>query len=339
MATPNVEVRMNQGVQAFGMSITLGLLASSEVNYWVNRLAQFIGGPVDNKAIGGTGFPSMVLQSNQFSPYSPQRTKLVVIDGPLNDVRQVGPAAIPITGPSLDAMLSNAFCGYMRSASHTATQVTRYGSWQSLGSSYGGRSCCPSFGGLSPMYTNDPNAYINFAFSGPVVALHGFMPEAHDWADLAICIDGNDWGCTEWEGKARAGANKQSVALVIDELGDGQHTLKVSRKTGCTGPAVVDCIQTPNRSGTPPVLLGLVPDIKDWTYGGAIGTWDDAQEVNDIISAVADRWYGYGYPIADVEILLNDYDFAPDGVHLTDRGQLNWALPYMGRIHVTPNAY
>lgn len=340
MSTPPVEVQMNKGVQAFGMSITAGSLAANEVNYWVNRVAAFIGGPVDNKAIGGTGFPSMVQQIHTYTGYgSTPRSKLVVIDGPLNDVRQVGPAALRTTVPSLDAMLSTAFAGYMRSASQTSSQVVRTGSWLSLGSTYGGRSCAPCFGGLSPMCSSDPNASITFSFVGPIVALHGFLSETDDWKDMKICIDDVEWGSTEWAGKARSGTGKQAAALVIGGLGDGAHTLKVSHKDGETGTIVVDCIQAPYRPGIAPVMLGTIPNIPNWPQYGAIGTWDDAVEVNEAIISVAERWHGYGFPVADVEITSEAYDYSPDGIHRTDRGHLNWAMNYLGRMRVTPLAY
>ncbi len=338
MVQQPVSVQLNLGVQAFGMSITGGQAAVNPPNYWVNRVAAFLGGAVENRAVAGTGLPDLIRQAYTYMPYG-SRTKLALADGPLNDIRQVGPAALPSIKPALDALVCTAFCGMVRSASHPSPgTIQRAGTWTSLGTAYGGRSLF--FSGLAPMYTNDPTASITFSFGGPIVCVHGFASETGDWVDLDIEVDGVAWGQTEWAGKARPGANKQPAATVIDGLSAGSHVIKV--KPQAMGPgqyAVVDCIQTAYLSGASPLMLGSVPNIQDWTFGAAIGTWADAQAANAIIEQVAADWVARGYPVSYVDLtcfIKAGRDFVSDGVHMTDRGQLNWALGYMSQIRITP---
>lgn len=277
-----VELKVNSGVQAFGMSITTGALANNAPNYWVNRFAQFIGGPVENRAISGTGLPSMVAQSNSYSPYG-DRTKIGLIDGPLNDVRQAAAACLGSVKPAYDAMISNMFSGYYRGAAWPAPAVTRTGSWSPL-SGFGGRSTF--FAPNTPIQTTDPAASVAIQFTGPVVCVHGFASETDDWLDWDIEIDGAYWGATDWAFKARPGAGKQPVAMAID-VGAGSHTIKLSPPVGGIPSGhrlVLDGIQCPLMA--PPVLLGSVPDIANWAGYGAIGTWADAQSCNAIIEQV-----------------------------------------------------
>lgn len=337
MTRPIVDVQMNLGVQAFGMSITTGALAVNAVNYWVNRLAQYIGGPVDNRAVGGTGLQDMVKQAYSYIPYS-TRTKLVVVDGPLNDVRRYSVGALPMIEAATDAIIVTAFAGYMRGAGQVAPQVTRTGSWTSLGTSYGGRSCYSGFGGLTPVYSTDPLASITFTFSGPVVALCGFLSDSTDWADMDVEIDGAYYCTTDWQNKALAGSGKQCAALMISGLSTGVHTLKVTPKPGSSGPIVVDCIQCPTKPAAP-VILGTIPNIVNWAYSGAIGTWPDAQAANVILEAVMMKWQSWGFPVGFAEILTQPYDYSSDGVHPTDRGQLNWAIAYLAGLRITPLPY
>lgn len=333
-----IDVKLNSGVQAFGMSITAGLSAVNPPNYWVNRVGAFLGGTVENRAVGGTGLPDMVRQAYTYMPYG-GRTKLALADGPLNDIRQTGAATLPSIKPALDALVSTAFSGMVRSASHPSPgTIHREGIWASLGSSYGGRSLF--FSGLTPMYTSDPAAAITFSFGGPTVCVHGFASETGDWVNLDIEVDGVAWGQTEWSCKARPGANKQPVATVIDGLSSGSHVIKVKPQTMGPGQyAVVDCIQTPYLPGVSPLMLGSIPNIQDWHFGNSIGTWSDAQDGNAIIEQVAADWATRGYPVAYVDLtsfIQAGRDFVSDGVHMTDRGQLNWALGYMSQIRVTP---
>nr|QIG67161.1 hypothetical protein EVB34_056 [Rhizobium phage RHph_TM26] len=325
-------VAANSGVMAFGMSITTGALSLNTVNEWVNRFGQFIGGPVSNYAIGGTGLPSMASQANLYAPYG-GRTQVAVVDGPLNDVRQAGPGCLPSIKPALDSMLSVLFSGYFRGAAWPAPNVVRAGAWSSLGTSFGGRS--PYFSSNSPMQTVDPNASITFQFSGDTVFLHGFASETDDWLDMDIEIDGVPRGSTDWAFTARPGAGKQAVAAAFDGCGAGAHTIKV--KAPSVIPAgrkcVIDGIQTPNKAA--PLLLGGVPNIPNWAAYGATGTWADAQACNAIIEQVAGEWEARGYPVGYVPI-ENIRSWNPDGVHPVDRGHLNWTLCYFGGIVIGP---
>ncbi|MHC2481549.1 hypothetical protein [Rhizobium leguminosarum] len=327
-----VEVQLNQGVQAFGMSVTLGVASLNAANYWVNRYAQFVGGAVENRAISGTGLPSMVAQANAYAPYS-GRTRTGLVDGPLNDVRQAASACLPSIKPAYDALISTLFSGSFRGASWPAP-VVRAGVWSNLGTSYGGRSCF--FPPNAPMQTTDPTASITFQFTGPIVCLHGFASETDDWLDLDIEIDGVLWGSTDWTFKARPGAGKQAVASVIDGLSAGAHTIKV--KAPAAGipsghKCVIDGIQCPLIAA--PVLLGSVPDIPDWTALGSIGTWADAQDCNAIIEQVANEWAARGYPVGYVTV-ENIRAWNADGVHPVDRGHLNWALCYLAGTRIKP---
>lgn len=329
-----MEVSMNSGVQAFGMSITAGQSSVNAVNYWVNRYAQYIGGPVENRAVSGSGLPSMVAQANAYAPYG-NRTKIGLVDGPLNDVRQAGAACLPSVKLAYDALLSTLFSGYFRGVAWGAPNVVRTGSWTTLGSSYGGRS---RFFSVNPMYTTDPAATVEFLFSGPVVVLHGFASVSDDWLDMEIEIDGTPWGSTQWASKARPGAGKQAVATVLDGLGAGAHSIKI--KPPATGiPAghfcVVDGIQSPMLGS--PVFLGSVPNIANWSSGGYIGTWSDAQACNAIIEQVANEWRDRGYPVEFVDLsgfVDPDRDYTTDGIHPTDRGHLNWALAYLAASRI-----
>lgn len=332
-----MEVQLNCGVQAFGMSITAGQAAANTPNYWVNRFAQYVGGTVENRAIGGTGLPSMVAQAHSYCPYS-GRTKIGLVDGPLNDVRQAGVACLQSVKPAYDALISSLFSGYFRGAAWPSPNVVRSGTWTMLGNGYGGRSCF--FPPNAPMYTTDPTASITFQFTGPIVAIHGFASETDDWLDVDIEIDGAPWGSTQWARKARPGAGKQAVATVIDGLSLGAHTIKV--KPPVSGipvgyKVVIDGIQCPLMAA--PVLLGSVTNIPDWGQYGAIGSWLIAQDCNVLIKQVANEWRGRGYPVEYVD--LTDFvdpsrDYSSDNIHPTDRGHLNWALGYLSHIRIKP---
>lgn len=325
---------MNCGVQAFGMSITAGALAVNSVNYWVNRYAQFVGGAVENRAIGGSGLPSMVAQSNAYAPYG-NRTKIGLVDGPLNDIRQDAGACLPSVKPAYDALLSNLFSGMFRGVAWS--NVTRTGTWNTLGSSFGGRSC---FFNINPMYTTDPTASVTFSFGSDFVLLHGFASETDDWLDWDIEIDGVHWGSTDWTFKASPGAGKQSVALAIDGLGVAPHTLKLTPPTSgipVGKRCVIDGIQVPMMVN--PVFLGSIPNIANWPQYGAIGTWIDAQACNVIVEQVALEWRLRGFPVqyVDLTAFMDPMrDYSADGIHPTDRGHLNWALGYLSNTRITP---
>lgn len=332
-----IEVQMNTGVMAFGMSITDGQQAANAANYWVNRFSQFIGGSVTNLAVGGSGLQSMVQQAYANVPYGTSRSQNGLIDGPLNDVRQAGAACLPSVKPAYDALIATLFSagGYFRGAAWPSPSVVRSGVWSSLPASYGGRS--NKFPPNTPMQTFDPLASITFLFDGPVVALHGFASETDDWLDMEIEIDGSPWGITRWANSARPGTGKQAVATVIDGLGAGSHTVKV--KAPAAGipvghRCVVDGIQCPTMAA--PVILGTVPNIPNWAYSGAIGTWADAQACNAIINQVAAQWTARGYPVGVAVVGGQPYDYAADGVHRTDRGHLNWALDYLSSVRIKP---
>lgn len=328
----SVEVQLNSGVVAFGMSITMGLASLNTPNYWVNRVAGFIGGPVENRAISGTGLPSMVAQSNAYAPYS-GRTKLGLIDGPLNDVRQDGAGCLPSVKPSLDAMISNLFSGYFRGPAWSSP-IVKTGVWSNVSSSYGGRSL---FFGLNAMSTIDSTASIEIPFTGPIVCIHGFASEGTDWGDWDVSIDGTPWGYTEWAGKANPGSGRHCVATVVDGLTNGAHTLCLTPRGTATLWAL-DGIQCPMLAA--PVSLGSVPNIANWAFGGAIGTWADAQAVNLVIHQVANEWSARGYPVgfADVAAFIDPArDFVGgDGVHPPDRGHINWSLAYLASIRISP---
>jgi hypothetical protein len=330
-----IEVQLNQGVQAFGMSITLGAAALNAPNYWVNRYAQFVGGSVENRGVSGTGLPSMVAQANAYAPYS-GRTKIGLVDGPLNDVRQAGAAMLPSVKPALDALISSLFSGYFRGAAWPSP-VIRTGTWTNLGASYGGRSCF--FPPNAPMQTVTPGASITFPFTGPIVCVHGFASEIDDWMDMDIEIDGAPWGSTDWWLKARPGAGKQAVAVVIDGLSAGAHTIKLiaPASIGVGQRCVIDGIQCPIMAA--PVLLGSVPNIGNWSALASIGTWADAQACNVIIEQVSVEWQARGYPVgfADLTTFMDPArDYSGDGVHPTDRGHLNWALGYLAATRIKP---
>lgn len=332
-----IEVAYGSGVQAFGMSITNGASATSSVHHWVNRYGSYIGGTIENRAIGGTGLASMAEQANKYATNG-GRTKIGLIDGPLNDVKQSAAAALPSVEPAYNALISTLFTGYSRPASSVA-DVVRTGTWSALASGYGGRA--RFWAGHSPMFTTDPAATMEFAFSGPVVVVHGFASETDDWLDMEIEIDGSPWGVTDWEFKARPGlTGKQSAATVIDGLLGGPHTIKI--KPPAAGipsghSCVVDCFNCPATAN--PVLLGSIPNIANWAANGSTGTWSDAQVCNDTIEQMAGDWAWRGFPVEFVDLtsfIDPARDFSVDGVHPNNVGQLNWGLGYLASTRLKP---
>jgi hypothetical protein len=327
-----VSVQLNSGVMAFGMSITMGAGSLNVPNYWVNRFAAFVGGSVENRAVSGTGLPSMASQTNIFCPYG-GRTKIGLIDGPLNDVRQDGAACLPSIKPGLDAMISNLFSGYFRGAAWP-TPVVITGTWSEVDPLIGGRS---RFFNKAPMYTADPAASFEVTFTGPIVCIHGFASEGLDWGDWDIAVDGVSHGHTEWAGVGSPGSGRQCVATVVSGLSTGSHTIRLTPR-GTADRWALDGIQCPILAA--PVLLGSVPNIANWAFGGAIGTWADAQAVNLVIHQVADEWAARGYPVgfADVAAFIDPArDFTGgDGVHPPDRGHLNWSLGNLSSIRIRP---
>jgi hypothetical protein len=116
MTLEPVSFQLNLGIQAFGMSITLGAAALNAPNYWVTRYAQFVGGAVENRAVSGSGLPTMVYQGECLRTLQRAHQDSVSLDGPLNDVRQAGAAMLPSVKPALDALISSLFSGYFRGA-------------------------------------------------------------------------------------------------------------------------------------------------------------------------------------------------------------------------------
>jgi hypothetical protein len=327
----SVEVHLNSGVVAFGMSITTGASALNAANYWVNRFAAFVGGAVENRAVGGSGLPSMASIANGTAPYS-GRTKIGLIDGPLNDVRQDGAACLPSVKPSLDAMVSSLFSGYFRGPAWPSP-VVKTGAWANADASYTGRS---RFFSQAPMFTTDPSVSIEIPFTGPIVCVHGFASETASLGDWDIEVDGIPWGHTEWSGVAQPGGDKQNVATVVDGLSAGTHVIRLTPR-GTAPRWVLDGIQCPIMAA--PVSMGTIPNIANWPQYGAIGTWSDAQACNVIIAQVVDEWRVRNYPVALADVanfIEPTRDFTSDGIHPTDRGHLNWCLAYLSSIRIKP---
>jgi hypothetical protein len=126
--------------------------------------------------------------------------------------------------------------------------------------------------------------------------------------------------------------------MLFSGLGAGPHVIEVISKTA--GPySIVDGFSVPSVGANSGVVIGAVPNIRDWTFGGSIGTAADAQAANDIQKAVVDEWCGLGFPVAFADV--NQYlsgirDNVADGVHYTDTGHGNYALAYMGAVRLVP---
>lgn len=333
-----VNLKYGAGVQGFGNSIPAGGNAPAGAGY-LNRMVGFLGGALDNKAVSGTGIQSITQQGYSFHNYG-SRSPLVTWDGPLNDIRRYGNAALPAIKPAIDAFLSSAFAGMARPASYP--QVIKTGAWAPLGNSYGGKAFKFS---ATPMYTQDPNAAASLSFNGDRIAVHSYMTEgASIYQDFDVLIDGNPYD-VEFAGLALPGEKYCGAAKMFRGLGSGAHTITVKPKT--PGNTVLDSFIVPIVSGFAPVLLGHIPDIANWAafssvlsndpnspnYGGIV-----CAAVNEIIDQVAFEWASDGFPVVSVPIneflsKATDYD---DGVHPTNIGHLNYARGYLSKVHIVP---
>ncbi|WP_049732869.1 hypothetical protein [Rhizobium ecuadorense] len=323
-------IKYGSGIQAFGNSIPFGYNASSGAGY-VNRMSAWVGGAVENRAIGSTGVKSIAEQGYTYHPYG-SRSKLCIWDGPLNDIRGASAAALDCIKPALDAFLSSAFMGGGRPASHS--QVIRSGTWSALSNAWGGKAF-PLSG--TPLLTTDPNASLTFSFTGPNISVHAFSTGGvGNYGNLNIEIDGVST-VFEIQGKAKAADVACAAAKAFFGLGAGAHTIKIS-PVGA-GNTVVDCIGIPYAPNFAPVLVGQIPYITNWTQYGAIGTKADVDAANIIIANAVDEWKAAGFPVECVN--TNDFYDAvtgcdTDGIHPTNIGHLNYATGYLSKIRIIP---
>ncbi|TAX57107.1 hypothetical protein ELI01_18680 [Rhizobium leguminosarum] len=336
-----INVTYGFGLQVFGNSIAAGNNASAGAGY-ANRVASWIGGGIDNKAVGGTGVRSITEQGNLYLPYG-SRTKLVIWDGPLNDIRAGAAGALACIAPSMNAFLSSAFMGGGRGASHS--QVTKTGVWTAF-SDYGGRAYKIGTGN-TPMQSTDPSATLTYTTPATkTVSVHSFMTEATGTLrDLEIDIDGVIYSLP-LSGKARIGDVACGAALFVNGLDNVPHTITVSASSTGTK-TVVDCFGWPYIPGMAPVLMGHIPYQKIWNAYTSVLNNDPlspnygpliADQANAIIDAVVADWSGAGFPV-EVAKVNDSYkpltDCDTDGVHPHTIGHLNYAVPYLSKIHVT----
>lgn len=320
-----VIIPYGSGLQVFGNSIALGSSAIAGYGY-ANHLCNWIGGTLDNRAQGNTGSIEITQAGYTYLPYG-ARQKLVVWDGPLNDIRYYGASAMNAIAPSLNAFLSAAFMGGARPASHTA--VTKIGAWSALANTYGGAAFAR---GATPLQTTDPAAALSFTFTGSRVAVLSYLTETAGtpvYRNLNVSIDGAPSALFELEGKSFPTRHACAAALVFRGLGAGAHTVTVTPSG--PGVSVVDSLVFPQPEGFAPVLLGHVPYLQDWTQGGSIATPALIDQANSIISAVAAEWSLDGFPVDVVPI--NDF-YLPsrdhvDGIHPGTPGHRNYGAGYI----------
>lgn len=325
-----VNVKSGTGLQVFGNSIAVGLNAPIGQGY-ADRIASFIGGSVENRAIGGTGVKSITQQGYAHHQYG-SRSKLCLWDGPLNDIRRYGMAALPAIRLSLNAFLASAFTGGARPASYP--QVVKSGSWSALGDAHGGKAF--SFG-ATPMFTTDGNASLSLTFTGDTLGVHSFATEGGTtYKDLIINIDGADY-LFELAGKALPTEQSCGAAMIFRDLGGGSHTVTV-RPVEAGAYSVVDCFTWPTIEGFAPVLVGHIPFLANWSQYGSIATQAIAESANATIDAVVAEWVADGFPVEVVRI--NDFydpsrDCDTDGIHpKTMAHYFNYPLAYMSQMRV-----
>lgn len=336
-----INIAYGSGLQVFGNSIAAGGNASVGAGY-VNRIAGWIGGSVESKAVSGTGVRSITEQGNLYLPYG-ARSKLVTWDGPLNDIRVGGVDALACIGPSLNAFLSSAFMAGGRAANNA--QVIRSGTWSNF-TDYGGRAQVIGTGGPAPLQSTDAAAYLTYIT--PVtktVSVHSFLTEATGTLrDLDIEIDGVHYAL-ELSGKARLGDVACGAALFVHGLAETAHSMVI--RAGSSGTkTVVDCIGWPYLPGMAPVIVGHTPYLKIWNafssvlndnpaspnYGPSV-----ADQANAIIDSVVADWKTAGFPVEVARV--NDFyhadtDCGPDGVHPLNMGHVNYSTAYITQIHV-----
>lgn len=326
----SVIVAKGTGLQVFGNSIATGSNAPVGAGY-ADRIAAFIGGSVESRAVGGTGVKSITQQGYAHHQYG-SRAKLCIWDGPLNDIRRYGMDALPAIPLSLNAFLASAFTSGARPASYS--QVVKSGAWYPLGDAHGGKAF--SFG-ATPMYTTDGNASMSLTFTGDTLAVHSFATEgATTYKDLIVNIDGIDH-LFEIAGKALWGEQSCGAAMIFRDLGGGPHTVTV-RPSAAGSYSVVDCFTWPTVEGFAPVLVGHIPFLANWSQYGSIATQAIAEAANAVIDAVVAEWAADGFPVEVVRI--NDFydpsrDCDIDGIHpKTLAHYFNYPLAYMSKMRL-----
>lgn len=335
-----VRITAGCGLQVFGNSFAAGGNAPVGQSYG-DRIAGFIGGSVENRAIGGTGVKSITQQGYAYHPYG-ARTRLVTWDGPLNDIRRAGPAALPAIRPALEAFLVSAFAGIARPASYP--QVVKTGMWSALGSNHGGKAFTFN---ATPMVTQDVLATLSLTFTGDRIAITAFATENKNgnslYRNLAVHIDGCQVETMEICGKAIPGEIACGAAKVYRGLGSGTHTIEV-RPTQALEYSVVDCFVVPMSEGFAPVIVSHIPYIQNWEQYDAILSNDPsssvygraiADQANQIISEVVAEWKADGFPVAVMpanEFYDPERDSDTDGIHPTRDGHLNLSAGYISQI-------
>ncbi len=332
-----VNVSAGSGVIALGNSITLSGNAADANNGYVYRLGGHVKGPVTNLAISGQGLKSAVSQAYANLPYG-NRPQLLTIDAPLNDIRRSGESALPSIKPALTAILAAAFSGQWRSP-NSPNDITRTGSWSALGNSYGGRSFFSGFSGLCPMYASAAGAAVSFWFTGPIVCVHAYIAEAATtFKNLDIEIDGVPRDDFTVVGKVRPGDIATGAAMLFSGLGAGPHVIKVISQSASPY-TIIDGFSVPAVGANAGVIVGAVPNIRDWSAGGMIGTIDDAAAANEIQKSVVCEWSALGFPVifADVNKYISGIrDNGPDGIHYSDTGHGNYAIAYIDAVRLVP---
>jgi hypothetical protein len=313
------------GIYGFGDSFSVGGGASIQTNGFSYLLAAKLGGGFTNLAVSGTRTAAAAKAAMGSLPVI--RKSAVVMMSGFNDI---------LTGGSVASIQSNTralIAASFLKENIPASAMRRSGAWTVLGAD-GGRA---NFIGGTALYSTDPNAYLEWDFFGETLVVGSYTTgTGGTYKDFNVSIDGGApstfaaYGMTS-EVYPVTGLN----ALVLQNLGFGKHTVRLSQKTGAGVYIVVDyvgALAEPGATGS--TFIGQIPSMVNWSYNGLTINQGIEDAANAGIASVVDEFAGWPVQLVPV----NDFytpdatHTAPDGEHPTDAGHVQIMTAFWSRM-------
>lgn len=316
---------LGAGMYGFGDSFSVGGGASVQTNGFSYLLAAKIGGTFTNLAVSGTRTAAAAKAALGSLPVV-RRPAVVMMSG-FNDI---------LTGGSVASIQCNTralIAAALLKENVPASGLRQSGAWSVLGAD-GGRA---NFIGGTGLYTTDPNAYLEWDFFGETLVIGSYTTAGTQYKDFNVSIDGGAPASFAASGMTSevypaTGLN----ALVLQNLGFGKHTVRLSQKAGAPGTyMVVDYVGTLAEPGaTGSAFVGQIPSMLNWTYGGLTINQAIEDTANAGIASVVAEFAGW--PVRLVPV--NDFytpdatHTAPDGEHPTDAGHVQIETAFWSRM-------
>lgn len=319
---------LGAGVYSFGDSFTVGGGASAPANGYASLLAAKIGGTFTNMGVSGTRTAAAAKAALGILPVV--RKPAVTMMSGFNDILTSGTASYTGIQSNTRALIAAS----LLRENVPASAMRQSGSWTTLGAD-GGRA---NFIGGTGLYSTDPNAYLEWDFFGETLVIGGFTTVAPGgtYKDFNVSVDGgapltfSAYGMTN-EAYPNTGLN----ALVLQNLGFGKHTVRLSQKAGPGAYLVVDYVGTlaaPGATGS--TFIGQIPSMVNWTYNGLTINQAIEDGANAAIASVVAEFSVWPVRLVPVNAFYTPgpgYTIS-DGEHPTDAGHAQICAAFWSRV-------